>query len=101
MTDAPDLEARVTKWLSDDNLNIGIIAGHVDEHVVTMVRDLHTALREAEAKLAAIREFADDLAARGDAIAEANPDHVIHIEQCRQHASMIRAILDGKGELTT
>lgn len=63
--------------------------------------DLVAALREAEAKLAAIREFADDLAARGDAIAEANPDHVIHIEQCRQHASMIRAILDGKGELTT
>lgn len=62
---------------------------------------LIAALREAEAKLAAIREVADDLAARGDAIAEANPDHVIHIEQCRQHASMIRAILDGKGEPTT
>lgn len=52
-------------------------------------------LDRALATLQQVREWADDLDARADAIAEANPDHVIHIEQARQHAAMIRYILDG------
>ena len=99
MTDAPDLDARVTKWLSDDNLNIGIIAGHVDEHVVTMVRDLHTALREAEAKLAAIRDVAEKAAATGW---RDTPTYTCDEAQGIQSVGDdICAILDGKGEPTT
>ena len=80
----------------------GIIPAVSDAPYVTTLHnaDLIGRIRELEGREAKLRELAEALRARAEAIAEANPTHVIHIEQCRQHASMIAAILAGKGEPT-
>ncbi|QDH92793.1 hypothetical protein KNU62_gp08 [Gordonia phage Bakery] len=65
------------------------------DEVIRIREGIETARDAALATIQQVRELADDLDARAEAIAEANPDHVIHIEQARQHAAMIRNALGG------